>query len=254
VRRPAGGGPHPSRVFERVVPAMYRAQPFAVEAWDVGGEPVPFAQPAGLEAGGSPVHVATTGAAVHTWFRLIADVPTGWAEAQLEADRPGSTRLGWFQARPHYLDGHPLQGVHPKRTAAARRPSSCSSSSIDPGVRSPRRSAIRRLPISRCTGCGAPSWPCAARCSCRHRGADGLMPRPRRPRRQRLLRQLEASSALELGDVSGTAAAARSSACARPPARQCHASSASAAHTSTAPGWPLRETMQVRAPSPPPCG
>ncbi|MEO5900811.1 MAG: glycoside hydrolase family 38 C-terminal domain-containing protein [Ilumatobacteraceae bacterium] len=108
-------------LIERVMPAMYRAAiPFTVEAWDVPGEPVAYAD--AVDAPYRPFAIGEHWSRPWgtTWFRFSADVPAAWVGPQLEAvidlgfhpDSAGfqSEGLVWS------AQGTPVQGIHPRRT------------------------------------------------------------------------------------------------------------------------------------------
>jgi len=113
---------------ERLLPAMYSATvPMQVTAWDVPGEPVPYRDAmAGLAAEGRPFTVGSSWSRPWgtTWFRFTADVPADWAGAQLEAvidlgfhpDSAGFQSEGLVWVPGADGNGHPVQGIHPRRT------------------------------------------------------------------------------------------------------------------------------------------
>ncbi len=107
-------------LWQRVLPHLYRARrPLAIEAWHAPGEPVPHD-----EAVAQRYEPFERGAAwgrpwATTWFRLSGEVPEAWVGDRLEA----VIDLGWGMRGPGFqaeglvwLDGRPLQGVHPRRT------------------------------------------------------------------------------------------------------------------------------------------
>ena len=67
--------------LERLAPALYRERvPLEVTAWEVPGEPVPFAE--AVAAGFTPFEVGTAYGPPWgtTWFRATGTVPDGWDE------------------------------------------------------------------------------------------------------------------------------------------------------------------------------
>ena len=69
-------------VAERVVPAIYRSTvPLTVMAWDVPGEPVPFAEAAGQDY--TPVAPGHRWGPAWgtTWFHVTGELPAGWGSA-----------------------------------------------------------------------------------------------------------------------------------------------------------------------------
>ncbi len=108
-------------LFERVMPAMYRgAIPLRVEAWDVPGEPVAYADAAAATFRPFAVGEPWSRPWGTTWFRLCGEVPAEWVGPQLEAVVNLGFSLGQagFQAEGLVWTGAgPLQGIHPRRTA-----------------------------------------------------------------------------------------------------------------------------------------
>ncbi|MDX6353749.1 MAG: alpha-mannosidase, partial [Streptomyces sp.] len=107
------------KLLERVVrPALYSAAlPLALEAWQVDGEPVPFAE--AQRASYEPMAVGDTWgrAWATTWLKARAEIPAEWAGRRVEAvfdlgfdlDRgPGGQAEGLV-----YRAGTPVQGLHP---------------------------------------------------------------------------------------------------------------------------------------------
>ncbi|MET7656419.1 MULTISPECIES: glycoside hydrolase family 38 C-terminal domain-containing protein [unclassified Streptomyces] len=103
---------------QRVKPAIYAAGvPFEVEAWQAPGEPVPFEeaaaavyQPFAMDTPWGPPWGTT-------WFRMRGQVPAEWAGKRVEAvidlgfvgDWPGNQA----EALVHLADGTPLKAVNP---------------------------------------------------------------------------------------------------------------------------------------------
>jgi alpha-mannosidase len=107
------------RVYnERLLPAVYRAAlPLNVRRWDVSGEPVPV-----TEALVAPFKATEVGdrwgpAWGTTWFELSGSVPGSWKEELVE----GVVDLGFDSTRPGFSaeglvyrpDGTPIKGLHP---------------------------------------------------------------------------------------------------------------------------------------------
>lgn len=106
-------------LWQRVLPHMYRRRlPLSVEAWHAPGEPVTHDEAAAQRF--EPIAPGTRWGRPWgtTWFRLSGEVPSGWAGPQLEAviDLGFGSRHAGFQAEGLvWIDGEPLQGVHPRR-------------------------------------------------------------------------------------------------------------------------------------------
>ncbi|MFI5874369.1 alpha-mannosidase [Streptomyces sp. NPDC051445] len=103
---------------QRIKPAIYAASvPFEVEAWQAPGEPVPFEEAAA--AAYAPFALDTPWGPPWgtTWFRMRGQVPAEWAGKRVEAvidlgfvgDWPGSQA----EALVHLTDGTPLKAVNP---------------------------------------------------------------------------------------------------------------------------------------------
>lgn len=103
---------------QRIKPAVYAASvPFAVEAWQAPGEPVPFEEAA--TASYEPFTMDTPWGPPWgtTWFRMRGQVPAEWAGKRVEAvidlgftgDWPGNQA----EALVHLTDGTPLKAVNP---------------------------------------------------------------------------------------------------------------------------------------------
>ncbi|MEX1105534.1 MAG: glycoside hydrolase family 38 C-terminal domain-containing protein [Ilumatobacteraceae bacterium] len=106
-------------LWQRVLPHMYRMRvPLSVEAWHAPAEPVPYAE--AVTQRFEPIAVGARWGRPWgtTWFRLSGEIPSGWAGPHLEAiiDLGFGSRHAGFQAEGLvWLDGEPLQGVHPRR-------------------------------------------------------------------------------------------------------------------------------------------
>ncbi|MDI3386399.1 glycoside hydrolase family 38 C-terminal domain-containing protein [Streptomyces sp. B-S-A8] len=104
---------------ERIRPAVYpESVPLTVEAWVAPGEPVPVAE--GLAAPHTPVEVGTRWGApwATTWFRVMGEVPAEWAGRTVEAvlDLGFDERMPGFQceALVYTPDGEPVKAVNPR--------------------------------------------------------------------------------------------------------------------------------------------
>ncbi|MEV6783495.1 glycoside hydrolase family 38 C-terminal domain-containing protein [Streptomyces sp. NPDC051098] len=108
------------RILEqRIRPAVHAdAVPFAIEAWQAPGEPVPFE-----EAAAQSYEPFVTGTPWGppwgtTWFRVRGEVPAHWAGRRVESvfdlgfvgDWPGNQA----EALVHTVDGTPLKAVNPQ--------------------------------------------------------------------------------------------------------------------------------------------
>lgn len=104
---------------QRIKPVIYSASvPLTVEAWQAPGEPVPFAEAA--EAAYEPFAMDTPWGPPWgtTWFRMRGQVPAEWAGRRVESvfdlgfvgDWPGSQA----EALVHLPDGSPLKAVNPQ--------------------------------------------------------------------------------------------------------------------------------------------
>ncbi|MBO1335531.1 glycoside hydrolase family 38 C-terminal domain-containing protein [Streptomyces sp. VRA16 Mangrove soil] len=104
---------------ERIRPAVYpQSVPLAVEAWTAPGEPVPIAE--GLAATHEPVAVGDAWGApwATTWFKVTGEVPAAWAGKTVEAvlDLGFDERMPGFQceALVYTPDGEPIKAVNPR--------------------------------------------------------------------------------------------------------------------------------------------
>ena len=254
---------------ERLRPAVHAERvPFAIAAWSVPGEPVPYEE--AMAAGYEPFALGGAWGRPWgtTWFRFTATVPEAWVGAEVEAVIDLGFRAAdvGFQAEGLvWTDDGPLQGVHPRRTAVPL-PDAKAGEPVEvvlEAAANPWFASFRPSPMgSLDTAPPAPLY--------RLRQAD-LAVRDRTvyelvldvevldgtmralplddPRRARLLRTLErAFDVLDLDDVSGTAAPARevlAPALALPARASAHTTVAVGhAHIDTAWLWPLRETVR----------
>jgi alpha-mannosidase len=105
---------------ERVLPAVYSdAIPLAVAAWDAPGEPVSVDEAMAGDYRPFVLGDHWSRPWGTTWFRFSVDVPVGLAGPQLEAviDLGFHPDSAGFQSEGLvWIDGRPVQGIHPKRT------------------------------------------------------------------------------------------------------------------------------------------
>ena len=84
-------------LWQRVLPHLYRRRlPLTIEAWDVPGEPVPYAAAVDQEYRPFAVGQQWGRPWGTTWFRLSGDVPEAWVGDRLEA----VLDLGWGTKGP----------------------------------------------------------------------------------------------------------------------------------------------------------
>lgn len=119
-------------ITERLRPALYRRRiPLAIGAWEVDGEPVPFA--VAERAIYRPFSVGLRWGRPWdtTWFAVTGEIPSGWRDpagalpvdtrAELVVDLGFTTGQSGFQAEALVWgrDGVPIKGVAPFNTAVA---------------------------------------------------------------------------------------------------------------------------------------
>ncbi|MER7176463.1 alpha-mannosidase [Streptomyces mesophilus] len=104
---------------ERIRPAVYpESVPLTVESWTAPGEPVPVEE--GLAATHEPVKVGDAWGApwATTWFKVTGEVPAAWAGRTVEAvlDLGFDERMPGFQceALVYTPAGEPLKAVNPR--------------------------------------------------------------------------------------------------------------------------------------------
>lgn len=254
-------------------PAQYAARtPLALSVWHVPGEPVPVAE--ALEAAYEPFTAGTEwGKPWSTsWFRLKGAVPPEWSGSRVEVVvDPGFTGQGpGFQAEGMLYDhlGVPLKGVHPRnRHVAVAHPAeggepvdllleaAANPAVLEHGfeptplgdVRTAGDRPLYRFASADLAVLDEEVWHLVLDIEVlselmRELPAD-------RSRRHEILRALEAMlDALDLHDVSGTAAAGRAELAgvlARPASASAHRISAAGhAHIDSAWLWPLRESVR----------
>ncbi|WP_432021960.1 alpha-mannosidase [Streptomyces parvus] len=256
-----------------VRPAQYAARtPLTVSVWHVPGEPVPVAQALGADF--APFTAGTEwGKPWSTsWFRLRGAVPGEWSGRRVEVVvDPGFTGQGpGFQTEGMLYDhlGVPLKGVHPRNRHLPLAHPAAGGEPVDLLLEAAANPAVLEhgfapTPLGDVLTSGdRPLY--------RFASADlavldeevwhlvldievlsELMRElpDDRSRRHEILRALESMlDALDLHDVSGTAAAGRAALAevlARPASASAHRISAAGhAHIDSAWLWPLRETVR----------
>ena len=255
-----------------VRPAQYSARlPMTAHAWHVRGEPVPVAE--ALRASYEPIRPGTAwGTPWSTsWFRFEAEVPKEWAGRRVEAVLdPGFTgEHPGFQAEGLVYDDHgvPIKGVHPRnRHVPVASPAEGGEpvrllleAAANPTVLRDFRPTrlgdvltagdepLYRFGSADLAVLDEDVWQLTLDIDVLSELMHQLD--AREPRRHEILRALErALDALDLHDVSATAAAARAEladALARPAHASAHRLSAAGhAHIDSAWLWPLRETVR----------
>lgn len=256
-------------LWQRVLPHMYRRRlALTIEAWDVPGEPVSYDEAVGQEFRPFAIGEAWGRPWGTTWFRLSGEVPEGWTGDGLEA----VVDLGWGMRGPGFqaeglvwLDGRPLQGVHPRRTGVPLPELGAGPFSflVEAASNPAMPQSFRPSPLGSLDTAGTAPLYRVTKADLAVLDHDvyhlcldvevlvGVMkglPLDD-PRRQRLLRQLEdAFDAIDLADVTGTAHRARTL---LRPALELRARASSMrvvgvghAHIDTAWLWPVRETVR----------
>ncbi|WP_327299382.1 alpha-mannosidase [Streptomyces sp. NBC_01197] len=272
---------------QRLLPAVHgRRAPLDVAIWNVTGEPVPV--PEGLDA---PYEKVRTGALwgpawSTSWFRISGTVPAEWAGQRVEAVLDlgfGTTQPGFSaEGLVYRVDGSPVKALNPRNTwlaiaeqavggeeftyfieAAANPVIFDSGAEGDPFV--PTRSGglapwlrggeapgepLYRLNRMDLAVFDAPVWELVQDLDV----LSGLMHQLAEDstRRWQLVHAVDrALDAVDLQDISGTAAAARAvlaPALAAPANAGAHRISAVGhAHIDTAWLWPVRETVRKAA-------
>ncbi|MET8730290.1 glycoside hydrolase family 38 C-terminal domain-containing protein [Streptomyces parvus] len=256
-----------------VRPAQYAARtPLTVSVWHVPGEPVPVAEAIGADF--APFTAGTEwGKPWSTsWFRLRGAVPEKWSGRRVEVVvDPGFTGQGpGFQAEGMLYDhlGVPLKGVHPRNRHLALAHPAAGGEPVDLLLEAAANPAVLEhgfapTPLGDVLTAGdRPLYRFASAdlavldeevwhlildievlSELMHELPDD------RSRRHEILRALESMlDALDLHDVSGTAAAGRAALAevlARPASASAHRISAAGhAHIDSAWLWPLRETVR----------
>ncbi|MEU1500973.1 glycoside hydrolase family 38 C-terminal domain-containing protein [Streptomyces sp. NPDC005732] len=262
---------------QRIKPAVHAASvPFEVEAWQAPGEPVPFE-----EAAAAPYEPFAMGTPWGppwgtTWFRMRGTVPEDWAGRRVEAvfdlgfvgDWPGNQA----EALVHLPDGVPLKAVNPQNQYVPIARPAAGGERVDYLVEAASNPDIladdfaRPTPLGdRLTAGSAPLYTfrradiAVLDEDVWHLDLDLQVLRELMlelgesdPRRHEIMIALDRSlDALDLDDISGTAAAARAvlaPTLARPAHASAHTLSAVGhAHIDSAWLWPIRETKRKTA-------
>ncbi|WP_031468328.1 alpha-mannosidase [Sciscionella sediminilitoris] len=261
---------------ERIRPAVYGAAcPVELEVWHVDGEPVPVGDALGAQYGPFAVGERWGPPWGTSWFHVRGRVPGEWAGRRVElvldlgfdADRPGFQCEGLV-----YLpDGTPVKGLNPRNAwipvgdpvsggeqvefyvEAAANPLILDDGDLsfaptplgDPATAGTE--PLYRIARAELAVFEEPVWELVADIEV----LDGLMRTcpEADPRRWELLRALaSALDVLDLGDIAGTARAARdrlAPALSGPARSSAHRISAIGhAHIDSAWLWPLRETVR----------
>ncbi|MGW4137732.1 alpha-mannosidase [Streptomyces mirabilis] len=259
---------------QRIKPAIYAASvPFEVEAWQAPGEPVPFEEAAGAPYKPFAMDTPWGPPWGTTWFRMRGSVPADWTGKRVEAvfdlgfvgDWPGNQA----EALVHLPDGVPLKAVNPQNqyvpiahpatggeeihylVEAASNPDILANDFAGPTPLGDRLTAgdkplytFKRADIAILD---ENVW---------HLDLDVQVLRELMlelgeldPRRHEIMIALDrAMDALDLDDISGTAAAARAvlaPTLAKPAHASAHTLSAAGhAHIDSAWLWPIRETKR----------
>ncbi|MHA5047003.1 alpha-mannosidase [Streptomyces sp. SD15] len=259
---------------QRIKPAVHATSvPFEVEAWQAPGEPVPFAEAAAAPYKPFAMDTPWGPPWGTTWFRMRGSVPQDWAGKRVEAvfdlgfvgDWPGNQA----EALVHLPDGVPLKAVNPQNqyvpiahpatggeeihylVEAASNPDILANDFAAPTPLGDRLTAgdkplytFKRADIAILD---EDVW---------HLDLDIQVLRELMlelaeldPRRHEIMTALDrAMDALDLDDISGTAAAARAvlaPTLAKPAHASAHTLSAVGhAHIDSAWLWPIRETKR----------
>ncbi|MFF2463942.1 alpha-mannosidase [Streptomyces mirabilis] len=259
---------------QRIKPAIYAASvPFEVEAWQAPGEPVPFEEAAAAPYKPFAMDTPWGPPWGTTWFRMRGSVPADWTGKRVEAvfdlgfvgDWPGNQA----EALVHLPDGVPLKAVNPQNqyvpiahpatggeeihylVEAASNPDILANDFAGPTPLGDRLTAgdkplytFKRADIAILD---ENVW---------HLELDVQVLRELMlelgdldPRRHEIMIALDrAMDALDLDDISGTAAAARAvlaPTLAKPAHASAHTLSAAGhAHIDSAWLWPIRETKR----------
>ncbi|MFD8652435.1 alpha-mannosidase [Streptomyces mirabilis] len=259
---------------QRIKPAIYAASvPFEVEAWQAPGEPVPFEEAAAAPYKPFAMDTPWGPPWGTTWFRMCGSVPADWTGKRVEAvfdlgfvgDWPGNQA----EALVHLPDGVPLKAVNPQNqyvpiahpatggeeihylVEAASNPDILANDFAGPTPLGDRLTAgdkplytFKRADIAILD---ENVW---------HLDLDVQVLRELMlelgeldPRRHEIMIALDqAMDALDLDDISGTAAAARAvlaPTLAKPAHASAHTLSAAGhAHIDSAWLWPIRETKR----------
>ncbi|MFG2981166.1 alpha-mannosidase [Streptomyces sp. NPDC048258] len=256
---------------ERIKPAVHtHPVPLSVERWEAPGEPVPVAE--GLAATYEPCAIGDTWGPAWgtTWFKVTGTVPADWAGRTVEAvlDLGFDRMMPGFQCEGlvHRSDGGEIKALNPyndwvrvaDRAAggervewyveAASNPVLVDHSATSEGDRlTSGDQPLYRLARMELTVFETEVWELVQDLEVLHDLMTQLDTAD--ARRYEILRAVEAAlDAVDLGDVAGTAAAARAclaAVLAAPAHASAHRISAVGhAHIDSAWLWPLRETVR----------
>ncbi|GGN87085.1 alpha-mannosidase [Streptomyces albiflavescens] len=259
---------------QRIKPAIYAASvPFEVEAWQAPGEPVPFDEAAA--ASYEPFAMDTPWGPPWgtTWFKMRGQVPAAWAGKRVEAvidlgfvgDWPGNQA----EALVHRTDGTPLKAVNPLNQYVPIGNPVAGGESVDYLVEAASNPDIlagdfaRPTPLGDVLTAGDKPLYVFKRADIAildeevwHLDLDVQVLRElmlelgeHDPRRHEIMHTLDrALDALDLDDISGSAAAVRevlAPALAKPAHASAHRiSGVGHAHIDSAWLWPIRETKR----------
>jgi alpha-mannosidase len=258
---------------QRIQPAVHAASvPFDVEAWEVPDEPVPFAE--AQSATYEPFAMGTPWGPPWgtTWFKVRGEVPAEWAGKRVEAvfdlgfvgDWPGNQA----EALVHTPDGAPLKAVNPQNQYVPIAHPAAGGEQVDFLIEAASNPDIlangfRPTPLGDKTTAGRGPLYTFARADLAvldenvwHLSLDLQVLRElmlelaeHDPRRHEIMHALDrALDALDLDDVSGTAADVREllkGVLERPAHASAHTLSAVGhAHIDSAWLWPIRETKR----------
>ncbi|MGW9031160.1 alpha-mannosidase [Streptomyces sp. NPDC055722] len=259
---------------QRIKPAIYAASvPFEVEAWQAPGEPVPFEEAAAVSY--TPFGMGTPWGPPWgtTWFRMRGQVPAEWSGKRVEAvidlgfvgDWPGNQA----EALVHLTDGTPLKAVNPLNQYVPIAHPAAGGEEIDYLVEAASNPDILAngfaapTPLGDVLTAGDQPLYTFKRADIAvldeqvwHLDLDLQVLRElmvelgeHEPRRHEILHALDrAMDALDLDDISGSAAAVREvlrPVLARPAHASAHiVSGVGHAHIDSAWLWPIRETKR----------
>ena len=259
---------------QRIKPALYAATvPLAVEAWQTPGEPVPFEEAAAASYEPFAMNTSWGPPWGTTWFRMRGQVPAEWAGRRVEAvidlgfvgDWPGNQA----EALVHLVDGTPLKAVNPLNQYVPIANPATGGEEIDYLVEAASNPDILANDFAAPTPLGdvltAGDKPLYTFRSADlavldeevfHLDLDLQVLRElmvhlgeHEPRRHEIMHALDrAMDALDLDDISGSAAAVRAvlaPVLARPAHASAHTvSGVGHAHIDSAWLWPIRETKR----------
>ncbi|MBZ9640436.1 glycoside hydrolase family 38 C-terminal domain-containing protein [Streptomyces sp. PSKA30] len=259
---------------QRIKPAVYAATvPLQVAAWQAPGEPVPFAEAAAATYEPFAMDTPWGPPWGTTWFRMQGQVPADWAGRRVEAvidlgfvgDWPGNQA----EALVHLPDGTPLKAVNPQNQYVPIARSAVGGESVDYLVEAASNPDILAddfaapTPLGDVLTAGDKPLYTFRRADLAildeevwHLSLDVQVLRElmlelgeHEPRRHEIAHALDRSlDALDLDDISGTAADARAvlqPVLAKPAHASAHTLSAVGhAHIDSAWLWPIRETKR----------